>query len=295
MFFIESCPICGKGDFKAELSCADHTVSRETFQIISCTNCQFHLTNPRPSDAELGKYYLSENYISHSAKPKSIVDIIYSISRLFTTRWKIALIKRHIPKNNFALLDYGCGTGDFLQACLKNGVSTSGVEPSDKGRAIAQVKVGHHIYPNLSLVKNKFDAITLWHVLEHVPDLQPKISELKNLLTENGTIFIAVPNFESYDSKKFKELWAGYDVPRHLWHFSKRNMTDLLHNNGFTLKAIVPMKLDSYYVSILSNKYKNGGSTLKGFIQGMFIGLISNLKAAKNLNHSSLIYIASKK
>jgi ubiquinone/menaquinone biosynthesis C-methylase UbiE len=295
MFHITRCPICGMQNFKTELSCTDHTVSHETFTIVSCTHCQFHLTNPRPDNESLGQYYLSQNYISHSNKSKSIIDIIYRVSRLFTLRWKFNLVKKQINQPAFTLLDYGCGAGDFLLQCQKQKITIQGVEPSENARKIAQEKLNHHIRSDISELHQKFTAITMWHVLEHIPDLQEKIHQLKEHLDENGTIFIAVPNHNSYDSQKYKNEWAGYDVPRHLWHFSQDNMQQLLHHNDLILQKIVPMKLDSFYVSILSNKYRHGQTTISGFINGVITGLISNVKARKSNNYSSLIYIASKK
>jgi 2-polyprenyl-3-methyl-5-hydroxy-6-metoxy-1,4-benzoquinol methylase len=295
MFQVQQCPICGMQDFKSELACTDYTVSHETFTIVKCTHCQFLMTNPRPSNENLGQYYMSENYISHSEKSKSIIDLIYRISRLFTLRWKFNLVKENIEQRSFTLLDYGCGAGDFLSECRKRKISVSGVEPSDNARKIAQEKITSNVHSDISELNQKFTAITLWHVLEHIPDLKEKLCQLKEHLEENGTIFIAVPNHKSYDSQKYKSQWAGYDVPRHLWHFSKENVEQLLKKNGLKLKKIVPMKLDSFYVSILSHKNIQGKPTIFGFINGLVTGLISNVKASKSNNYSSLIYIASKK
>jgi hypothetical protein len=295
MFHITSCPICGNQALKTEFSCTDHTVSHETFTIERCAKCNFHFTNPRPETTTLGQYYLSDDYISHSKNAKSIVDMIYRISRVFTLNWKLNLVRENINLKTFTLLDYGCGTGDFLHACEKKQILAQGIEPSDNARSVATDKVHTKVYRDISETNQKFNAITLWHVLEHVPDLQEKINALKQHLEENGIIFIAVPNHQSYDSQKFKNLWAGYDVPRHLWHFSKNDLKQLLDNNGLILQKIVPMKLDSFYVSILSNKHKHGKTTVSGFLNGMLTGLISNLKARKDNNYSSLIYIATKK
>lgn len=295
MFHITNCPICGKQDFKTQFTCTDHTVSHETFSIVSCVNCQFLITDPRPDTSNLEKYYLSENYISHSTKSRSIIDLIYRISRVFTLNWKVTLVKETIGKNIFSLLDYGCGAGDFLQACERNKLDVNGVEPSTNASLIATEKLAADVYSDISEIIRKYDAITMWHVLEHIPDLIQRIQELKERLQENGIIFIAVPNHQSYDALKFKHLWAAYDVPRHLWHFSKDTMKQLLETNGLTLHKIVPMKLDSFYVSILSNKYARGKTTVTGFLSGVITGLISNMRATKNNNYSSLIYIATKK
>ncbi len=132
----------------------------------------------------------------------------------------------------------------------------------------------------------------MWHVLEHVHDLNETLAKLRSLLTNNGTVFIAVPNHESYDAQLYKNYWAGYDLPRHLWHFSKENIKTLLTRHNLKLQAIVPMRFDAYYVSLLSEGYKNPAkSSLIKSASAFTRGLISNLKAGKD-NHSSLIYIA---
>jgi 2-polyprenyl-3-methyl-5-hydroxy-6-metoxy-1,4-benzoquinol methylase len=253
------------------------------------------MTNPRPSLDQLGAYYISDDYISHAKKARSIVDLIYKVSRVFTLNWKLSLIKMYsAPKPQLTLLDYGCGTGDFLKEAKASGHKTEGVEPSEKARALAIQNTESDIKSTIEEVNAKFDTITLWHVLEHIPDLNKILTTLAGALEENGTMFIAVPNHESYDAQRFQNQWAGYDVPRHLWHFAKPSMEKLLSKNGLRLITIIPMKLDSFYVSILSAKYQQGESTLWGFIKGLYIGLLSNMKAKKT-NHSSLIYIARKK
>jgi len=296
MLSIPACPICGGIQFQPRMSCKDYTVSKEVFNIVECARCHLYITNPRPDEKIIANYYLSDDYISHSSKSTGPIDLIYKVSRQFTLKWKTRLIKKYAPSIT-SILDYGCGTGNFTESCLKENWKTSGVEPSENARMLAIKRDNRlHIASDLSEFENStFDAITLWHVLEHIPDLQQKISALIDRLNKNGTIFIAVPNHESYDAIKFQECWAGYDVPRHLWHFSKENIEQLLSKNGMRLITILPMKLDSYYVSILSNKYTTGRHTLLGFTKGILIGFLSNVKARKFNNYSSLIYIARKK
>jgi 2-polyprenyl-3-methyl-5-hydroxy-6-metoxy-1,4-benzoquinol methylase len=262
---------------------------------MECASCKFWFTSPRPETEELGKYYLSDDYISHSEKTKSIVDLIYKVSRVFTMRWKLSLIKTYSKSTSIKLLDYGCGSGDFIKACHDQNWVTAGVEPSPEARQQAIAKTTAPIHSDLNQLKDKYTSITLWHVLEHIPDLKQKLRTLASHLDTNGTMFIAVPNHESYDAFTLREFWAGYDVPRHLWHFTKKDITRLFAENNLTLQQIVPMKLDSYYVSILSNKHKRGRHSILGFANGIMLGLKSNIKARKTSNYSSLIYIASKK
>jgi 2-polyprenyl-3-methyl-5-hydroxy-6-metoxy-1,4-benzoquinol methylase len=295
MYSTKVCPICDGGNFKSAFTCMDYTVSHETFQLVRCSSCGFLITSPRPENNDLEKYYQSEKYISHSDKTAGIIDLIYKVSRVFTLQSKVSLIKKFsTKKNNFSVLDFGCGTGGFLAQCKSSGLQVSGVEPSEKARAIASKKTDSEIKKSLDDLRSNFDVITLFHVLEHVPELNQTLMRLASLLEKNGTMFIAVPNHESYDAQLFKSQWAAYDVPRHLWHFSKENMTDLLNKHNLIIKSIIPMKLDSYYVSIMSEKALNKKSTVTGLARGIWRGLISNIKAKRN-NHSSLIYVACKK
>jgi SAM-dependent methyltransferase len=255
------------------------------------------MTNPRPEDRELGKYYQSEDYISHNKKSKSFIDLIYRISQHFTLGWKLSHVRTFSDKKakeNFSILDYGCGTGDFLKRAQSNSHTILGVEPSPVARPLAEENTGIKIHSSLTEITHQVDAITLWHVLEHIPDLNEILSNLREVLTENGTMFIAVPNHESYDAEKYKSNWAGYDVPRHLWHFSKNDMKLLLTKNNLNLISVIPMKLDSFYVSILSEKYKNGKLSAIGFSRALITGIVSNIRGGKKINHSSLIYIVRK-
>jgi 2-polyprenyl-3-methyl-5-hydroxy-6-metoxy-1,4-benzoquinol methylase len=292
MLEISECPICKGKSFLPKAECVDYTVSHETFHIKQCQKCQLAITSPRPENDQLGSYYNSQEYISHSGKSSGGIGTIYKVARSFALNWKKNLI--HQFKKGNSALDFGCGTGDFIHTLQTNGWNVQGIEPSETARRKASDLSGDIVKENLSeLGDKKFDAITAWHVLEHVPDLTGTISQLKNLLVEGGVLFIAVPNYQSPDSLKYSNYWAGYDVPRHLWHFSKESMTQLLHSQGFKLLKVVPMKLDSYYISLLSEKYRNTNRpTLLNMFKAFTNGFISNLKARKNTNHSSLIYIA---
>lgn len=251
------------------------------------------LTNPRPTPASAGDYYKSAQYISHQRASSGFFDSIYLIIRWFALRWKFNTVKPYL--NHPSLLDIGCGTGAFLHSCAKKGVEVFGVEPNDDARKQAQVQNITVVDSISSLTNKKFSVITLWHVLEHIYDLQLTLTQLKSKLEDHGTIFIAVPNWQSPDAVHYKSFWAAYDTPRHAWHFSKPSMTRLLENNGFKLKHIIPMKMDAYYVSLLSEKYiAEGKFTIINTIKGLFHGYQSNRKARPTQNYSSLIYLAQK-
>lgn len=258
-----------------------------------CDNCNFQFTNPRPSETEIAKYYQSDDYISHSDQANSPIGYLYKLARTYALASKRKLINTIAKDKKGRLLDYGCGTGYFLNTMKENGWKTYGLEPNDKARSIAQTKttVEAHL-DQLNLKNKKFDIITLWHVLEHVHHINDTIKILKTLLKEKGKIIIAVPNIESYEQDVFQENWAAYDVPRHLYHFSKDTMNTLMLKHGLKIKRVYPMKLDAYYISLLSNKYQTGKNQ---YLKSLITGYKSNSYADSNENnYSSLIYIIKK-
>lgn len=291
---LPTCPVCEQANFRAFQSCEDYTVSHETFDLQQCMSCGFVLTNPQPNEDELPRYYKSEAYISHSNKSQNLIDRAYKISRTFAIKWKHQVLKTNSLYPPKAVLDYGCGTGSFLEYCKQNSMEVAGVEPSSTARAEAIKQTQVEIVADLHEVKNTFDAITLWHVLEHVSDLNKTLENLKGKLRENGTMFIAVPNLQSRDAKKYQEHWAAFDVPRHLWHFSKITMKKLLEKHQLQLRHIVPMRLDAYYVSLLSEKYKRGTSGVTSLGNAIIQGWKSNSAARQTGEYSSLIYIVRK-
>lgn len=289
---VDQCPACAGKEFTNQIICDDHTVSGESFAIVSCNTCKLWLTSPRPTQQNLGKYYESDTYISHSNKANSFVNIIYKMVRTYTMHQKTQLLKTFISKGS--VLDYGCGTGDFLTACKKKGFLIQGIEPNELARNQARNQTQDKINSDISDLskENKVDIITLWHVLEHVPNPKETLEQLKTHLNPGGHIIIAVPNRDSYDAKIYKEHWAAYDVPRHLFHFNQLNVKYLGKELKLKYIKTIPQYFDAYYVSMLSEKYLKKGSS---FVRGMLSGLKSNSWASKNDgNYSSLIYVLRK-
>ena len=252
------------------------------------------LTNPAPEEQDLGQYYESDDYISHSGKSTTPMDQVYRLVRRFTLRWKYSLIKKNSPTSPKSVLDFGCGTGDFLRHCKNHGMSIAGVEPSPNAREYAIRNTDTSIAPSLEKIHGTFDVITLWHVLEHISDLNRTIETLKKFLAQNGTIFIAVPNLQSEDARQYRENWAAYDVPRHLWHFSRDTMQELLTRHQLKVVDVLPMRLDAFYVSLLSEKYHTGKLTIPSIARAIINGMKSNIKARTSREYSSLIYIVRK-
>jgi len=296
MISVETCPLCGNSTFQSFSSCIDHSTSQEKFDLQNCLSCDFVFTSPRPDENTLSNYYASASYISHTNKANSLINRLYLIARRRTLQWKISLLQKYSNTENVKILDYGCGTGEFLHACKEKNWNVNGIEPSSTARDQAAKKTQVQITSSIAeQLDNDFDIITLWHVLEHVSNLTEITQQLKTKLKSTGVLIIAVPNHKSWDAKHYKEYWAGYDVPRHLWHFSQKNIEQLTKNTGLKIVASKPMLLDAFYISLLSEKYRsNNKTTAIGLIKAFLNGLISNVKAKKNNEYSSLIYIISK-
>ena len=268
------------------LDLKDYFLSNEDFSIYKDDKTGVHYTFPQPLD-NLSFYYESENYISHTDGKKTLFEKIYQIAKGYNLNQKLKLIQK--TTKGRSILDYGCGAGDFLLHMKNNGYDVMGMEPNEKANAISKSKVGNDKVVNCELkeINRKFDIITMWHVLEHIPNLNEIIQELKNHLNANGTLIIAVPNHLSYDAKYYGKYWAAYDVPRHLWHFNENSIRSLFKNFGMKIEKANPMILDSFYVSLLSEKHKENSFP---YLKALYIGLISNLKAKKTGQYSSLIY-----
>jgi 2-polyprenyl-3-methyl-5-hydroxy-6-metoxy-1,4-benzoquinol methylase len=295
MIHYSQCPVCGSLNIAAALTAKDHTVSQQDFSIWHCSNCTARFTQDVPEQNAIGAYYQSDNYISHSDTKKGIVNSLYHLVRKRTLNAKLKLITNEVGMMKGALLDIGCGTGAFLNTMKTAGWGITGLEPDDTARTKAKELYG--IEPQspeklFALQAGAYHAITMWHVLEHVHELHAYIKQLHELLTPKGKIFIAVPNYTSKDADIYKENWAAYDVPRHLYHFSPQSMEQLLITYNLKLTAIKPMWYDSFYVSMLSEKYKNGKGNL---IKAFWNGLRSNIKTMGDSSKcSSVIYIIEK-
>ena len=271
------------------ISTKDYFKSQEAFDLVLDSSREILITTPQPAPEDLAGYYESQAYISHSNTQKGIVPFLYRLAQKWSLKNKINLINS-LSNHKGALLDIGAGTGNFCETSKQNSWDVYGVEPSQKAREIAAKK---NIFLHQSIEDFKgqqFDVITLWHVLEHLPDLENTITAIQKLLKPNGVLIVAVPNYNSFDAKHYKGFWAAYDVPRHLWHFSQKSMSKLFSKNMKLLKT-KPMIFDSFYVSLLSEKYKTGNSFA---IKALWIGFWSNIRALSTKEYSSLIYCFKK-
>ncbi len=287
---IETCPVCSGDDIVPYINTKDFFFTQEDFSLTQCSNCNFVFTNPLPAD--ISKYYETTDYLSHNTGDNGLLGKLYSTLRNINIKRKYQLVSKYCSKGNF--LDIGCGTGELLSFFKRSDWNVTGIEPNSTARTFAKSNYNIDVFDENKLdelVPSSYDIISMWHVLEHVPDLHNRLSQVSKLLKSDGTIFIALPNLASPDSKKYKEYWSALDVPRHLYHFTQSTFEHLISNHNLKLIHAEPMKFDSYYVSMLSEKYlKNNLYLPAAFISGF----MSNLKAKKDNNYSSMIFVVKK-
>jgi 2-polyprenyl-3-methyl-5-hydroxy-6-metoxy-1,4-benzoquinol methylase len=290
MLQLKDCPVCRKKEFETFLKTKDYFLTQEPFELVKCQDCDFVFTNPIPELNELSRYYDSPDYLSHTANKKSLTAGVYSYLRNRNLKNKYGMIQRF--KSSGYALDIGQGTGEFLHFLKNRGWETTGIEPNESARKFAEktYRLDVHEEDKLNqLNEDTFDLITLWHVLEHVPDLQGRMKQIRRLIKNDGLVFIAVPNLDSPDFSYYLDKWAALDVPRHLYHFTTKTMSTLLTLTGFTLKKTFPLKMDAYYVSLLSEKYKNNKLP---YFKAFYKGNWSNRTARKQNNYSSMVFVA---
>ncbi len=294
-FNVQQCPVCDGTHFSEAFQCTDHFVSQETFPVKKCASCGLRITENAEDEENIGRYYQSEEYVSHSNTTKGLVNKIYHTVRKFMLGQKRRLIEKTAGKNPGHIIDVGAGTGFFLDEMKRHGWQIDGTEKSKEARKFAKSAFGLHLHEPEGLFqmkKESADAITLWHVLEHIHHLDDNMQAIHEVLKPEGHLIIAVPNPESTDARHYKEYWAAWDVPRHLWHFGPDQMKKLGRKFGFKLVVTKPMPFDAFYVSLLSEKYKKSSfPLLKGFFHGKISWLSSFIQTRKC---SSLIYVFKK-
>ena len=291
---LNTCPVCAGRQILPALEVIDRSVSREHFQLMDCAACGFRFTNPRPPASDLGRYYQSADYISHTNAARTVRDRLYQRVRRFALAGKYRLVHRYEPQGH--VLDMGCGTGEFLAYLKSRGYLVQGVEPSLKAREMAIAKHALEIVPDLDSVRHSegFRVITLWHVLEHLPALRETLNKLFSLLADGGLLVIAVPDRGSWDAGHYGADWAAWDVPRHLLHFRQADIKRLLNEHGFELVRVKRMWFDAPYVAMLSEGMRGRGAEAALIIGGL-VGMWSNLVALlSGRPASSSLYIARK-
>ncbi|MBL7742880.1 MAG: class I SAM-dependent methyltransferase [Chitinophagaceae bacterium] len=289
------CPVCSSADIKDVLTVKDHSVSGQSFRIAECADCSLRFTQDVPDAVSISPYYKAEEYISHTNTSKGLINRVYKFVRNRTMIRKRRLVQSSTGLQKGNILDLGSGVGSFVNEMKQHGWTVTGLEPDADARKVAndlyQLDLGdtNEFY---QLRSASFDAITMWHVLEHVHDLSAYIQQLRNILKDNGRLLVAVPNYTSFDAKSYGEYWAAYDVPRHLYHFSPRSVQVLMEKHGLRVSEYKPMWYDSFYISLLSSRYKHSKTN---WLIALVIGIRSNLKALRDVKKcSSVIYIISR-
>jgi len=292
---VEFCPVCDETEFDNFVECTDFYASQEKYSLQKCKNCGFIFTQFFPSESEIGRYYEVQEYVSHSDSRRGIVNFIYHFARSYMLRRKVALVEKVSGITSGKLLDYGCGTAYFLNAVSENGWSAIGIEKSAKARNLATSMFKLDVYDPSGinhLEANSYDVITLWHVMEHIENLNEMLDRFYALLKPGGTLVVAVPNNKSYDAQYYGEYWAAYDVPRHLWHFDTSTVKALMNRRGFSFKTLEAMPLDAFYISMLSERYKQSSFS---FVKGLLVGFFAFIATLKDKNNSSsIIYVLKK-
>jgi 2-polyprenyl-3-methyl-5-hydroxy-6-metoxy-1,4-benzoquinol methylase/predicted RNA-binding Zn-ribbon protein involved in translation (DUF1610 family) len=293
---INTCPLCGGTHLVKKMTCTDFYASGEQFDLLQCENCGFQFTQGFPVEKEIGKYYETPDYISHSDTKKGMMNELYHLVRSRMLQKKAQLINNITGKTSGKILDIGTGTGYFSHTMQQKGWQVEAIEKSEQARSFAKKNFNLDIKDDSGLndfSSGSFDVITLWHVMEHLEHLNETWERLHELLKDDGCLVVAVPNCSSYDAQKYKEFWAAYDVPRHLWHFTPDSIKKFGEKHNFTLVNHLPMPFDAFYVSILSEKYKESKSSL---VKGLFAGTLAWFSSLSNKEKSSsIIYVFRKK
>jgi 2-polyprenyl-3-methyl-5-hydroxy-6-metoxy-1,4-benzoquinol methylase len=288
------CPACDGSNFVDYLELQDYFLSKEKFRLSKCQKCGLLYTLPQPHYESVARYYDSSEYTSHNTSKRSLKNLLYMQARKFAISQKLRMIEKYINKGK--IFDIGGGTGEFLNHCRKRGWGVSGIEPNSIAREKAFVTHGLKLFDSdkiLAAEWESMDVITMWHVLEHMEDPAKQFQTNNQLLKPDGLLVVALPNYESWDANHYGKFWAAYDVPRHLFHFSQESLTQLSERSGFRVEEIRPLKLDAYYISLLSEKYAHGKMN---YFSAFLKGWQSNKAAKKGkFGYSSWVYIMKKK
>lgn len=265
------CPLCGNSESFDVMRVQDWLVTQNWFTLMECPRCTGRFIQPFPPEDELPAYYHSEAYISHTDTQKGLINRLYRLARKETLRSKQRRIEKAGGLKNGKLLDIGAATGHFMHTMEQSGWDVTGVEPDEGARQKAKEQFGLTLLPRVdleTLPEKSFDVITLWHVLEHIHDLHGTLEQIRRLLKPSGILVVAVPNYLSYDARYYGKYWAAWDPPRHLYHFTPKAMKQLMASHKLRITSQKRMSLDSFYISLLSEKNRKGNSPIRGLTVG---------------------------
>jgi len=210
--------------------------------------------NPRPVEADSSDYYQHQAYLPFAslASRPSATQRVYNFFRRRNLNWKRRLIARLQPRG--ALLDVGCGTGEFLAVMRAAGWQVAGLErdanAANWGRQHLQLEI--HIGSVSDLPPGQYDVITLWHVLEHLYSPYDALQRLCHHLKEQGVLIIAVPNLASVDASLYGADWVALDTPRHLNHFTSETLVRLVRACGLAVHTLRQLPFDAFFNTVMS-------------------------------------------
>lgn len=292
---IKACIVCGSTDHQTELLVTDWLVTQEKFNVKRCNKCLFRFTANPPSAEAAGKYYETEEYVEHSDNNDGFINKLYHFGRKWMMKYKLSLIQNLQTGNR--LLDVGSGAGYFLNFMQQSGYAVEGVEISEKAVKGCKDKYNIDAYHPSRLIGNKIeinvDIITLWHVFEHVYEYDEYFNSFSKLLSKDGRLIIAMPNYKCLEEKIYRTHWNGYDTPRHLWHFTPETFKKFAADRGFEIVKMKSLPLDPFYNSMISASYKKSFTLLPITLLN---GILSSILSSISLKHSSsIVYILKKK
>lgn len=254
-----NCPLCGSENYKINLSAPDRfNPNGSAFEIVRCLNCEVAFLNPRPTRQSIAEFYKNAAYqpFLSTQSNLSLWDRLYRWVRVYTIRSKRKKIEK--LKTGGLLLDVGCGTGEFLNEMQSSGWQVTGLEMDREAAEFAEKTYHLNVFRGdlsaSSFAGSSFDVITLWHVLEHLPNPKESLKQAKDLLKEDGWLLIACPDIASLDARFYQKHWVALDAPRHLLHFEPKSMAALCDSVALQMREIQQLPLDAFYNCLMSEQ-----------------------------------------
>ena len=275
---------------KSPIEVKDYFLTQEPFSLVKIKGLDVYKTTPRTKKGAIAKYYKSTKYLSHNNN-KSLFSLLYWFVRRLNFYFKYKVLKT-VSDSEKSLLDFGSGNAYFVSQLNKRGFPAVAYDPFYDSVLNKKINDDKVLKNEKSLISAKFNTVTMWHSLEHVFSYKDTLSLVSKTLMSKGNLIVACPNYESFDANYYKKFWAGFDVPRHYWHFSPNGLIDVMSQNGFDHIMKKPMYFDAIYVSMLSEQYKQ---SKLWFIKGLVVGVWSNLVSVFKNNASSYVYLFKKR
>lgn len=241
-----SCNLCSSDSFTTLFTLRDTlSLTNEIFRLVTCNQCGLVYLNPRPSAEQLDTFYPEEYWWRRGKKTNNVLSKLArnfeEWYRTYLLNTEVRLLKKMLNKGS-KILDVGCGRGDILYLCKRSGFETYGIELSEKAARNARIEYGLDVYQGslfeIDFGPNYFDAITFYHVFEHLPDSLRVLKKANRMLKDEGILVIQIPNIDSLQFKLFSKRWFGLSIPQHFYHFSSRTIEEMLKKANFEIVNI---------------------------------------------------------